>query len=731
LLATALGLSEAAADELVAWYRAVPGRDKSAQPSCPVPDSRPAAGRRIAVPVGEVSPTVPQQLPAPPAHFVGRARELKMLDEFLADAGGTIVVSAISGTAGVGKTALAIHWAHKMLGRFCDGQLYANLRGYDLAAEPVEPTEVIRGFLLAWGVRPDQIPASLDAQTGMFRSLMSGRRVLIALDNARDTAQVRPLLPGSAGCLVLVTSRSQLAALTAVEGARLISLDVLSEGEAADLLAARLGPDRAAAEPGAITDLVRLCARLPLALAIASARAAAAPGLPLAALAAELAAGGGTLDALDAGEPLADVRSVFSWSYRNLDADTARLFRLLSIQPGPDISVPAAASLAGIQVSAARAALRRLVSASLMVEHFPGRFAFHDLLRAYAAEQAGLADGEASRQAAVSRMLDHYLHAAWAADRLLRPERTVIPLTRPSHGTTPEDLTDRVQAMAWFQAEHRVLLAVAQLAHDAGFGVHAWKLTLAISSFLDGQGDWQQMASSNSTALAAARSVDDKAGQAQAHRSLAWACLRLGHTDDSIFHLRQALGLFREMGDLVGQGRTHLSLALAMDTQDLYRDALYHNEQAVYMLSQAGDQVGHCDALQSVGWSQAHLGHYDKALACCREAIRLQREAGNLHGGAHTLDSLGYIYLHLDQYAESVACYEESAALFREFDDPYYQASVLTHLGDAHRACGRSDSSRDAWRQAFAILDDLGHADAAQVRARLQDLDASTGSGGA
>ena len=293
---------------------------------------------------------VPRQLPAAVADFTGRAAELaaltRTLDEAAAGRPGTVVISAIGGTAGVGKTALAVRWAHQVAHRFAEGQLYVNLRGFDPAGIPATPAAAIRGFLDALGVTPERIPRQRDAQAGLYRSLLAGKRMLIVLDNARDEEQVRPLLPASPASLALVTSRNQFAGLTAADRARLLTLDVLSHDEAVQMLTVRLAAGRAAAEPDAVSEIAALCARLPLALAVAAARAEARPGFPLAALAAELRDAAGRLDALDAGDPTASVRAVFSWSYRQLSPQAAGMFRLLGLHPGPDTSVPAAASLA-------------------------------------------------------------------------------------------------------------------------------------------------------------------------------------------------------------------------------------------------------------------------------------------------------------------------------------------------------------------------------------------------
>src|SRR5215471_14883940 len=399
-------------------------------------------------------PVVPRQLPLAARHFAGRVEALKLLAGLIAEASGAdggnraVVISAIEGTAGIGKTTLAVHFAHQVAERFGDGQLYVNLRGFDPAGPPVDPGEAIRMFLAALGTPPGKIPAGLDAQAGLYRSLLAGKRMLVLLDNARDVDQVRPLLPASPGCLVLVTSRSQLTSLVAAEGAYPLILDVLTDAEAQELLGRRLGPERIAAEAVAAQELVVLCARLPLALSITAARAASAPGLPLAALAADLRDAGGRLDALDAGHGAANVRAVFSWSYQQLDASAARVFRLLGLHLGPDIGIPAAASMTGLPRRQTRAALAGLARAHLLAEPAPGRYAFHDLLRAYAAERAHSDDSEDDRRAATHRMLDHYLHTAYPAAMLVFPTRKPITLAALQPGVEPERVVGNEQALA-------------------------------------------------------------------------------------------------------------------------------------------------------------------------------------------------------------------------------------------------------------------------------------------
>ena len=702
LLATALGLASAARDELAGAGRQLP--------------VRPEPG---AVAAGVL---VPRQLPPAVIHFVGRKDVLKILTEVADDAArqcGAVLISAIGGLAGVGKTALAVHWAHQVAERFPDGQLYVNLRGFGPAGSPVTPTEAIRGFLDALGAPPAQLPADLDARVAKYRSMLSGRCVLVVLDNAVDAAQVRPLLPGSPGCLVVVTSRSQLAGLAASTGARLLALDLLTDAEARQLLAARLGHERVDAEPEAVAEIVGLCGRLPLALAITAARAAGRPRLPLAALAAEFRDARDRLDALDTGDPLTSARTVFSWSSRQLTESGARMFRLLGLHPGPDITAAAAASLAGIALAQAGRDLTELARAHLVTEHAAGRYTMHDLLRAYAAEEARASDGEEARPAATGRVLDHYLHTAHAAALLLNPSREPVTLAPARPGVAPEHLVGHQQAMAWFEAEHRVLLSAAALAAESGFDTCAWQLPWAMANFLDRRGHWHDWAAIERTALAATIRLGDTAGQAETRSLLAHSCAKLADYDQARAQLAECLRFHRQLGDRAGEARAHLTLGWVCERQDRHADALGHAEQAIALYQAAGDLDGEASALNNAGWWYSRLGDYRQAEVFCRRALALYSEVGDSCGEAYTWDSIGYAEHHLGRLLEAIDCYGRALGIFRELADRFNEASVLTHLGDTHHAVGDPQRADHAWRLSLDILDDLRHPDAGQVRARL------------
>ncbi|MEU8048147.1 tetratricopeptide repeat protein [Micromonospora echinofusca] len=682
----------------------------------------PALADRPAELLGQVTP---RQLPAAVPHFVGRTAALAALAALLPHQGGApgvTTICLISGTAGVGKTTLAVGWGHQVADRFPDGQLYVNLRGFD-ATGPADPAEVLREFIEALGVPAQRVPAGPGARAGLFRSLLTGRRVLVLLDNAGDADQVRPLLPGSPGCLVVVTSRGHLPGLLTIEGARPLLLDPLSRSEAYELLSRRLGADRVGDEPDAVDRIVRTAAGLPLALAIVAGRAAAQPGLGLGRLADELTGPGG-LDRFSHGDAAADIRTVFSWSYRNLDTTSARAFRLLGLHPGPEVCVPALASLAGVAVARAGRSMAALVRANLVSEPLPGRYVLHDLLRAYAAELVAGREPEEARREAVGRLLDYYLHTAYAADVLLYDQRDPISPAPARTGTAVTALTDRTAAWRWLTSEHRVLLAVVGLATDVRFDTHAWQLAWAVNTYLDRLGAWQEQLAVQERALLAASRAADRDGEARAHRNRAVACLRLEDHDQAQAHLRRSLGLYTDLGDATGSARAHLNLGIVAERQGRYERALHHAQQALGLFTAAGNTNGKANALNNIGWYHSKLGDYEQALDHCTQALVLQQQVGNRYWQAHTWDSLGYVYYRLKRQAEAIRCYGNALALWREAAERYYEATTLTHLGDSHRAAGAPEPARRAWRGALEILEQLGHTDAERIRARLRSAPA-------
>ncbi|MFL6121970.1 AfsR/SARP family transcriptional regulator [Actinophytocola sp.] len=661
---------------------------------------------------------VPAQLPAAIAAFTGRADDLRRLDALRTEtdrdvAATAVAVAVVSGAAGVGKTALVVHWAQRVAAQFPDGQLYVNLRGFGPAGAALDPADALRGFLDALGMPAARLPADRDALTGLYRSVLAGKRVLVVLDNAGDVEQVRPLLPGAPGCLVVVTSRHQLTPLVAVEGAHPLVVDLLTRAEARDLLARRLGPDRVANEPDAVAAIIAGCAGLPLALAIVAAWAATHPGFRLATVAAQLRDVTGALDALDGGDPATDVRAVFSWSYRALSTGAARLFRLLGLHPGPEIGTAAAASLAGVPVRRVRVLLAELTQANLLTERVPGWYGCHDLLRAYATEQAHTGDDQPQR--VLHRLLDHYLHTAHSAALLLHPHRAhPIALTAPGAGVTAAQLADLGQALAWFTTEHPALLAAIELAADT----HTCQLAWTLATFLERQGHWHDLAATQHAAVDAARRLADRSAQARAHGSLAGAYVRLGRFGDAHTQLRCALDLFGRLGDPVGRAHTHLDLGWMFERQGRHAEALDHAARALDLFRATGHRDGQARALNQVGWCHAQLDDDQRALTCCHEALALHQALGDRAGAAHTWDSLGHAHHHLGDHRRATSCYRQALALFRQLGDRYNEADTLNHLGDIRYAAGDPDAACAAWQHALAILSELDHPDADQAPQR-------------
>ena len=670
---------------------------------------------------------VPAQLPHHIPDFTGRDAELGRLDALLDQDGSgarnSVAITVITGTAGVGKSALALYWAHRARNLFPDGQLYVNLRGFGPRGSAMEPAEAIHGFLEAFAVPSERMPLDLDDRAALYRSILADLRVLVVLDNARDIDQVRSLLPGSPGCAVLVTSRNRLTSLVAADGAQPVELDLLPDAEARRLLGSRLGPDRVASEPASVDEIIKACAGLPLALVVAASNAVANSRLPLSALAGELRKTEGRLDALGDGDQYTDVRAVFSWSYHALNSPAARQFRLLGLHAGPDIAMSAAASLAGVPRAQARRDLADLVRAHLVTEWAPGRFTMHDLLREYASELSMIHDSAADRRLAVHRILDHYLHTAYAADQLLRPRRDdPIALAPLPLLVITETLADYRDAVAWLATERQVLLAALRQAVGYGFDTHVWQLGWAVTSYFDRHGHWYDAASSHEDGLKAAQRLGNLQAQAIIHICLASAYGRLDRHDAANEQMRQALELYEALDDQAGKAHAHRMLTWVLDRQGRYREALTHAEQAVELFRSAGRPAGQARALNAAGWFHIQLGAPGEGLRLCQRALDMQMEIADRFGLVDTLDSIARAHASLARYEEATACYRQARQLCREFDDRYDEAQILVHLGDTSLAADDPVSAVAAWQDAATIFDDLDLPEAANVRAKLTKL---------
>ncbi|MEU4765644.1 tetratricopeptide repeat protein [Actinosynnema sp. NPDC023794] len=689
---------------------------------------------------------VPRQLPAAPGPFTGREAELDRLDRALAPtgldeaatashghvsadrlagppvAGAAVMVSAIGGAGGIGKTWLALTWAHRHLERFPDGQLFVDLHGFSPAGDPTEPAAAVRGFLDALEVDPGRIPTNLDAQAALYRSLVAGRRMLIVLDNAATSDQVVPLLPGSPTCTVLITGRHRLASLIDRHGARHLPLDVMSHDEARGLLIARLGGDRVAAEPDAVDELIRLCGRYPLALSITARHAGTRAVLPLAEIVADLRELG--LDALDHdSDPTASLSTVLSWSLRGLTDQQRTVFALLGTAPGSDISFAAAVSLMALPTTATRTALRALEDSSLIDRHAGGRYAMHDLIRSYAAVLAHGLDATV-RQAALERVVDHYLHTAREADHLVDPIAMPIRLDPPAPGTRPDLLRDDAAAMAWLDAEHLHLLAAQRTAAAQNRHDIVWNLAMALTTFQHRRGHLHDNVTVWRAALTASGHLPDPIARIRAHRNLGTAQARLGEREQAVGHLRRALALAEHNQDTNQQAATHYDLAMACGLQGDDQQALHHARHALTLYQEAGRSMWEAITLNLVGWYSAQLGDYDTARAHCQAALTLTRQYDNPAAEADIVDSLGWIDHHTGRHRRAIKHYLRALTLYRGLGTTYAVATTLDNLGHPHAALDQHDQARAVWQEALTLYREQDRGtDALRVQQQLDDLD--------
>ncbi|HZN17533.1 MAG TPA: BTAD domain-containing putative transcriptional regulator [Micromonosporaceae bacterium] len=695
-------------------------------PGTPLQELR-ASILRNAVPVAAPSaPAVPagqtalRQLPAPVRHFVGREAALDELDRLAAAVGqDAVMISVVHGTGGIGKTALAVRWAHRAAARFPDGQLFVNLRGFDPTREAMTPAEAIRGFLDAFAIPADQIPASLDAQVSLYRSLLSGRRMLVVLDNARHVDQVRPLLPGSSGCLVIVTSRNELTGLVAVEGAYPLTLELLTAPEARHLLASHLGQARLQGERAAVDELVARCAQLPLALAIIAARAAAHPTFPLATFSAELADAQRRLDAVDGGDQLTQIRSVFSWSYQRLSTQAAHLFRLLGLHHGPEVTVPGAANLAAIPSSRARQLLSDLARAHLVTEHVTGRYTLHDLLSAYANEQAQAHGAEARRRTAVRRLLTYDLHAAAAADALVAPHRrrTALP-----DGAPPTDLprfAHRAEALAWLEAERANLVAAVRQAWEYQEYDIGWRLANLLWALFHLDKHWDDWIGTHQTGLACARALGDRKAEFTMLSSLGIARRELRQFEEarSCHHL--ALEISRQIGDRYGEAHALNGIGAVWGDLNRTQEARHYFWQALEIRREAGDRWGEAITICNLGQEDFHDGEFESARTHFKVALEIRRQIGDRWGEAMTLTCIGEACLANQQQSEALRYLKEALVIHRELHDYSMEAYDLHYLGVAYRSLDQAELGEACLREALAIYQRLGMPGADEVRVLL------------
>ncbi|MFL6074508.1 MAG: AfsR/SARP family transcriptional regulator [Mycobacteriales bacterium] len=668
------------------------------------PASQPAT--QPAAPAEPAPRPVPAQLPGDVPAFTGRQDELATLDRLLVkdgrDRSTAVVISAVSGTAGVGKTALAVHWAHQVADRFPDGQLYVNLRGYD-PDQPMAPADALARFLEPLGVAGKSVPADLDERAARYRTEIAGRRMLVVLDNAATVEQVRPLLPGTPSAVVLVTSRDSLAGLVAMHGAHRLDLDLLDPAEALALLR-RLVGQRVDLEPEAAATLADQCARLPLALRVAAELAVSRPATALADLADELRDQRRRLELLDAGgDPRAAVPAVFSWSLQHLSPDAARAFRLLGPHPGPDADAYATAALAGTGLERARRVLDTLARAHLAHPTTPGRYGMHDLLRAYATSLCD--DGETA--AALGRLFDYHLYAAAAAMDALYPAESHRRPRVPAPGSPTPDLADPDTARSWLEAELPCLVTACAHMAAHGWPAHAVRLSAILYRHLDG-GYYTEALAIHAQARQAAGRLGDRAAEGLALLGLGTAHERLGRHGPATEHLQQALELYRQAGDQVGQARALTNLGNVEQRIGRYGDSADHHQQALARYQQAGDRTGEAHAYNNLGLVEQRLGRYAAAVEHHRQALALFRRSGDRTGEAYALDNLGNAEERQGRYAVAAGHHQQALDLCRQLGNRAGEAWARYNLGVVHTSLGRPDQAVEYHRRTLEDFREIG-----------------------
>ncbi|MFI0717669.1 ATP-binding protein [Streptomyces sp. NPDC021224] len=684
------------------WRNVVSGTRRGA--ARPVPSPVPVP--RVKSPPPDV-PT-PRQLPAGTRHFTGRDEELRRISaqlltrdtEDAAPQGQCAVVTTVCGGGGMGKTSLVLEWARRHAAAFPDGQLYVNLRGFDSGGPPVDPATALQGFLQALGMPQEAIPPALDAQAALYRSMVAGRRMLVVLDDAADTRQVVPLLPGSGSAPVLVTSRRRLDGLATTHDARRIRLDALPADDARELLSRRLGLERVAAEPAAAEEILDRCGGLPLALTIAAARWGARDGFPLADLAAELRDESARLDALEVEGSLVGLRAALESSYRALSEPAAALFALLGSVPYAEVSTEAAAGLTGQPPQRTAALLRELDDAHLVAQPVPGRYRTHALVRLYAAER-GRAQPRAQVEAACARLDDFYLHSLFRAERRLYPQRAAIALPEPVEGAGPMRFTGLTEALAWLDTEYVNLAVLREDAVARGRHEVVWKTAWALMTYRIRRGRMRDDLVSWRDALAA---LPHLAGQPEAAYMVrcgyGGASVRAGRHTEGLPHLRRARALAEAAGDVFCLAEAHFHLAAADHYAGEGRQSLADATQALALFRTLGDPVWIGLSLNAAARAATHVGAYREAHAHAQAAYVLARAHEQTDAEAEASVNLGFIAQRTGDPASALAHYEHAVRIHRTRRNVYFEADVLEQLGYAQAHLGRAAAARAAWRQA-------------------------------
>ncbi|MEV8437509.1 tetratricopeptide repeat protein [Actinosynnema sp. NPDC051121] len=642
---------------------------------------------------------VPRQLPSRPRSLIGRDEEFRRLSDDPED--GTTTITSITGMPGIGKTTLAVFWANRHRDRFPDGMLYVDLRGFSPHVAPLDPAVVLRRFLLDLGL--GDVPTDPDALTSLYRSLLADKRLLIILDNAADSAQVRPLLPGAPHCRVLITSRVRLTGLILRDGARNLAIAPLRDAESHALLVERIGPERVAAEPEAVDQVLQLCGGHPLALSIMAVRINEQPAGRLSDFVADVRASG--VASLGLGEMDVSFAAVLSWSMHKLDTEPRRVFTMLGIAPGLFVDVAAGAALTGLPPARTRAAFDALENASLLTRHPDGHYSMHDLVRTYAEDLSRHDMPTPERVAAARRVVDFYARAARTAHLALDPRS--VP--ESDHAASPED------AKKWFVQQSHNLLATQRTALSNGWYDVVCELAETMTAFHRRNGLTDDDVHVWQLAADAAGHLDPPA-DITAHRNLGVALTLAGRHEQALAHLRRALATAQEVDDPRALAAVHRAIARVLGNQDDDRQALDHAVTAAGLSRRLGDPAGEADALGDIGRHAARLGDHAMAFEHCVTALELHRAHANTGGAADTLKTLGHIAQKTERYHDALAHYSEALALYRELDDERGVADVLDGLGHAYAGLDRFGEARAVRLEAVELY-------AAQNRVRqAEDL---------
>jgi DNA-binding SARP family transcriptional activator len=643
-----------------------------------------------------------RQLPMDIAEFTGRESELRRLCEPGPQT--TVVISAIEGMAGVGKTKLAVRAAHQLVQRYPDVQLWADLHGFDSDELPADPSAVLESFLRLLGVPGGQIPESLEARAALYRDRLSGKRALVLLDNAAGENQVTPLLPGSATCMVLITSRRTLLRL---DGVKSLFLDVFTPGEAVALLSRIAGADRIDADRDAAERVAELCGHLPIAVALAAKRLARRPQWTVQDLVAQLERGGGL-----------GARGVFDLSYQALPDNQRRLFRLLGLHPGEDVTAESAAALAGLTAYETADLLETLLDEHLLQQHTPGRYGLHDLLRAYAVEQVMAAEPPPARDLARRRVMDWYVHTSWHAELRLNPVRK-LEIATADPAVHPCTFADRDAALLWCDTERANLVAAIRDAAEHGLPEHSWSLAQCLWDFFNLRKHWADWIDTHTVALAAARSVGDRSAEGRMLITLGIGLREVRRHDEAIECYQQALTIFRATGDKSRQEPTLNNLGIAYMVQGRVDDALSCYEQAAEIARELGNLHSEAVTLNNIGLLHADAGRFDLALDRYLRALKIREEIKDPYSEAILVNNIGEVHRKLLDFPEAVSYIDRALETFRAIGDLYGQAEALDNLGLALDGLGDRRGAEKCWLEAVTLFEELAEPRADEVRARL------------